>query len=96
MSWILKAERFAYNELELRPWEFWRLTPAEYNQLRDGFYRRRRARLENEAHWICVLVNHFPMRGKQAKTLRIEQLIGYSEEEKRQILAKRHTLDKKS
>lgn len=95
MSWILKAEQFAYSELELRPSEFWKLTPAEFNQLRDGYYRRRRARLEIEAHWICVLVNHFPMRGKNAKSLRVEQLIGYSEEEKRKLLTKRHALERK-
>ena len=49
---------------------------AEFEQLRDGFYRRRRRELELQATWITVLVNSYPMRGKSARTLKVEQLIG--------------------
>jgi hypothetical protein len=52
------------------------MTPVEFNDMRDAYYRRRRRALELTATWVCVLVNHFPMRGKGAKTLRVEQLIG--------------------
>ena len=65
------------------------MTPREFNQLRTGFYRRRRLRQEEAAHWVTVLVNHFPMRGKNAKTLRVEQLIGYSEEQLAELNRKR-------
>lgn len=88
-AWILRAERFAYNELALKPWEFWDLTPAEFDNLRNGFYRRRRRMLEDEATWITVLVNHYPMRGKNAKALRVEQLIGHSPEKLEQLRAQR-------
>lgn len=88
-SWILKAEPFAYDQLELTPAEFWSMTPLEYNHLREGYYRRTRRHLEESARWVCVLVNHFPMRGKNAKTLRVEQLIGYSHEQQRDIDAAR-------
>lgn len=46
-----------------------------------GYYRRVRREREVAATWVCTLVNHFPMRGKGAKTLRVEQLIGYSEDQ---------------
>lgn len=72
----MRAMPFAYNELNLTPAVFWDLNPAEFNDLRDGFYRRRRRETELQATWICVLVNSMPMRGKNAKTLRVEQLIG--------------------
>lgn len=93
---MIKAERFAYNELELKPWEFGSLTPREFGLLRIGFYRRRRRRLEDEARWIATLVNHYPMRGKNAKTLREEQLIGYSEEQIAELDKKRNALRRKA
>lgn len=87
-SWILKAEPFAYSQLGLLPDEFWSLTPALYNQLALGYYRRVRREKETLAWAICILVNHYPMRGK-ASTLRMEQLIGHSEEEKKALLKAR-------
>jgi hypothetical protein len=81
----LQAEPFAYDQLELTPVQFWAMTPLEYNHLREGYYRRSRRRLEDVAGWVCVLVNHFPMRGKNAKTLRVEQLIGYSPEQQQEL-----------
>lgn len=79
-SWILKAEPFAYSQLQLKPEEFWSLTPGKFNEIVTGYYRRVRREREVTAQWICVLVNHFPMRGKSANTLRVEQLVGPSEE----------------
>lgn len=90
----MKAEKFAYDELELKPWEFFILTPHQFNQLRVGFYRRRRRQLEDNAHWVTTLVNHYPMRGKGAKSLRIEQLIGYSQEQLDEINRKRQMIRK--
>lgn len=57
------------------------MTPHEFNLLRAGFYRRRRREIEIQAKWITTLINFYPMRGKNARTLRVEQLIGYSEEQ---------------
>ena len=37
MRW---AEPWAYGELELKPWEFWRLTAREFLLMLDGFWRR--------------------------------------------------------
>jgi len=68
------------------------LTPAEYTHLRTGYYRRKRRQLEQAAQWVTILINHYPMRGKNAKTLRVEQLIGYSEEELAEIERKRKAL----
>lgn len=68
------------------------MTPAEYNDRREGFYRRRRANLEDSAHLVTVLVNHFPMRGR-GKTLKIEDILGPSAETqaemKREMLKRR-------
>lgn len=80
-AWIVRAEQFAYGSLELKPWEFWELTLAEFDELRYGYYRRRRQDLEQQATWVTVLVNSYPMRGKNAKSLRVEQLIGQSPEQ---------------
>ncbi len=66
---------------------FYTLTPREYNDLVDGYYRRVRREREVTAAWVCTLVNHMPMRGKKAKTLRVEQLIGYSTEQIREMKA---------
>jgi hypothetical protein len=75
----------------LLPDQFWSLTPAQFNALAEGFYRRQRRRLEETAHWVCTLVNHFPMRGRGAKTLRVEQLIGMSFETQKLLEKKRKT-----
>ena len=75
-AWIVRAQPFAYNQLELLPHEFWDLTPNEFNDLRDAYYRRKRREAEMTAHWIVTLINHYPMRSKGAKTLRVDQLIG--------------------
>lgn len=37
MTW---AEAFGLGELQLRPADFWTLTPHEFRVLRDGFFRR--------------------------------------------------------
>ncbi len=71
------------------------MTPHEYNMLRAAFYRRRRRQKEDAATWVTVLVNHFPMRGKNAKTLRVEQLIGYSPEQLKEIERKRNEMSRK-
>jgi Phage tail assembly chaperone protein, TAC len=34
------AEKFGLGELELLPWDFWRLTPREFRMTYEGFYRR--------------------------------------------------------
>lgn len=96
MPWILKAERFAYGELNLLPDQFWSLTPAQFNALADGYYRRQRAQMERDANWVCVLVNHFPMRGRGSKTLRVEQLIGMSPDKLSAIEKKRLAARKKA
>ena len=81
----MRAEPFAYNQLQLKPEEFWSLTPGKFNEMVLAYYMRRRSEREVTATWICVLVNHFPMRGKNAKSLRVEQLIGYSPEQMKDI-----------
>jgi hypothetical protein len=73
----------------LTPAEFWDLTVAEFEELRDGFYRRRRRELEMQATWVCVLVNSYPMRGKNAKTLKVEQLIGQSPDKVAKMIRER-------
>lgn len=60
----------------------------EFNLRLNGLRRRMRQQSEREAHWICTLVNHFPMRGRNARALRVQQLIAPSEEELAQIRAK--------
>lgn len=77
----MKAETFAYDQLELTPEEFWALTPGHFNHLARAYYRRVRRQRERMAWALCILVNHYPMRGKNAKTLRVEQLIGHSPEQ---------------
>lgn len=95
-GWILRAERFAYSELELLPDQFWELTIHEFEQLRDGFYRRRRRNLELQATWICVLVNHYPMKGKGAKTLKVEQLIGQAPDQMAKMIRERDAKRRKA
>lgn len=57
------------------------MTPAEFNERKEGFFRQRRRDIELQAGWVCTIVNFMPMRGKNAKSLRVEQLIGYSPEQ---------------
>jgi hypothetical protein len=94
-AWILKAEDFAYSELGLREHEFWDMTILEFENLRAGFYRRRRRELELQATWITVLVNAYPMRGKNAKTLRVEQLIGESPDKMAKMIRERDRIRRK-
>ena len=65
------------------------MTPGEFNQRLNGWRRRKRAELEREAHWVTVLVNHYPMRGRTAKSLRVEQLIGMNPEQLEAMKRKR-------
>lgn len=34
------AEQIGLGELGLKPWEFWRLTPHEFDLMLEGFFRR--------------------------------------------------------
>lgn len=69
------------------------MTPHHFNLLADGYYGRLRRQREQLAWALTVIVNHYPMQGKGAKALKIEQLIGLSEEHiralrKRQLKAR--------
>lgn len=75
--------------MELRPSEFWSLTPAEYNHLRLGYYRRKRLQLEREGAWVVLLMNRIPQFTKTPKTWRLEELIGFSEEQQKEFQRKR-------
>jgi len=57
------------------------MTPAEFNDLKEGYFKQRRRDLEIQAGWVATIINFMPMRGKNAKSIRIEQLIGYSPEQ---------------
>ena len=48
-------ERLAYGPLALKPWEFEKLTPAEFNQMVDG-YRRRQETAEDTMAWALSLL----------------------------------------
>lgn len=88
-EWIIRAEPFAYAELGLTADQFGSMTIAEFNLRKRAYYRLRRRDLERQAGWVALIVNHYPMRGKGAKALRIEQMIGFSEEQLREIQQKR-------
>jgi hypothetical protein len=57
--------------LQLKPWEFWRLTKGEFQLMLDGFYRREdRAWQRTGAIGLWVTSPH------TKKTLSIEKLLG--------------------
>lgn len=88
-SWIIKAEKFALGPLNLRPDQFWRLTPNEFNAMALGYYSRVKAQRRESAYWVATLVNHFPMHGRGAKALRVEDMVGLSDEQIKQLERKR-------
>lgn len=69
-DWELEAATIAYGELGLKPWEFERLTPREFELMVEGYEQRRRIALSDIAQlssWI--LLPHVP-KGKKAPTVR--------------------------
>ena len=64
------------------PWDFYRLVPREFTEMVQGHLKRKRARLRQEAGWVCVLANS---SGHMKRTLRVEDLIGLEPEEMAKI-----------
>lgn len=64
-------EPLAYGELGLKPWEFWRLTPREFDLCVAGF-KRREDRMWHLAGWLGVLVTAPHTR----KRFKVEDLVG--------------------
>lgn len=84
----MKAQEFAYAELELTPWQFWRLTPGELILMFRGWQRRDRQQRRQAAEWVCFIVNHIPFRGSgksKPKAYKPEDLIGYSPEQMEEL-----------
>ena len=72
-SWIDEAEREALRELQLLPWQFWRLTPGEWQLLRDGARRRTRRRW-----WQLAVVTTWLIAPWTTKVPKAESLLGWS------------------
>ena len=81
----MEAEEYAYEELRLMPWDFWRLTPREFNAMVEGHRKRKRAQLRQEANWVAILANSM---GHLKRQMRVEDLIGMEPEERERILRK--------
>ena len=71
-EWCKKAEAQAYSSLQLKPWEFWRLTPGEYLLILKGFNERFELELklrhqEMDLHrWVGWMV--YSVHSKKRKT----------------------------
>ena len=72
-EWIASQEALAYGELQLKPWEFWRLTPREFRLMLEGF-RRRQDRRWGVAAWLALHIRA-PYEKKNSKTT-VETLLG--------------------
>ncbi|TXH10896.1 MAG: hypothetical protein E6R03_14865 [Hyphomicrobiaceae bacterium] len=71
--WILSAIPTACGPLELRPAEFYLLTPDEYEWIRRGWLWRERRAEEMRATWVSHLVNGM---GRTKNPVRPERLLG--------------------
>ena len=67
------AEEMAY-EMGLRPWEFQRMTPAEFAQVVAGYERRQEREWERVA-WL-VMHMYAPHMGKHKKPPSVDKLLG--------------------
>lgn len=63
----------AYGPLQLKPWEFALATPAELNDLVDGYEWRINRQMEREAKWVCAIIN---ATGRLKNAMRPERLLG--------------------
>ena len=63
----------AYGMLRLQPYEFARLTFAEFGLLVKGCQERLEHQREREAYWVAALMN---ATGNFKKPVTVEQLIG--------------------
>ena len=55
--WITKAERMAYGPLNLKPWEFMKLSPMEYYKLVEGYELRMEIEDRRQAYFTCIMTN---------------------------------------
>lgn len=47
----------AYGALNLKPWEFFALTPNEFNELIEGWCWRQDRDADTQATWVATLLN---------------------------------------
>ena len=63
-DWLKWAETIAYGPLNLKPWEFERLQPHEFNDMADGYVWRQEQQENVLAYFTCQLLN---VSGKSLK-----------------------------
>lgn len=63
----------AYGALELKPWEFYALTPAEFNELMEGWAWRQDRESDVYAVWVATLLNG---SGNLKRKLNPSELLG--------------------
>ena len=72
---MIWAEKIGLGELELLPWEFWRLTPREFQMRYEGLLRREdRAWQKVGRLGVAILSPH--LKPAQQRNLTIEKFVG--------------------
>jgi len=72
-KWLDWAEPLGLGELELKPWEFWRLTVREFDLLLEGFFRR-----QDRAWEMVGTLGLWVVSPYSKKKLTVLQLLGRS------------------
>jgi uncharacterized phage protein (TIGR02216 family) len=65
------AEQIGLGELQLKPWEFWKLTPREFDLMLDGFYRR-----QDRAWEMVGTLGQWVLAPHSKRKLTVPQLLG--------------------
>lgn len=74
-EWLALMEPVAYGALALKPWEFGRLTVAEFQKLVEGYEWRREQLRISMAYLIVPAVNACARNLK--RPISVETLLGY-------------------
>lgn len=64
MEWLKEAQPIAYGALALKPWEFGKLQPWEFEEMLKGYIWRQERSDERTAYFVCALLN---VEGKSLK-----------------------------
>lgn len=84
------SEELAFLELGFtHPDQFWTLTRREFSLVMRGHFIRERRQLEHTANFVRTIIGNIPMRGAKAKVPSISDMIGFSPEEKAELLRRR-------